>query len=175
MHVDPELELFDPDGQSLRLMEIPMDRYLVVQVVRYFGCLPCQDWLITLENRTDEFAARGASVAAVGGSADYQARWLREKRGVTMPLILEPDHQFREAIEMTEPLGLHMADPRGIGAYLSSLIHGNKPQRITSDTVRTPGVVILDRDYEVRWRHEGTRIGDYPDHVEVLQELSKLS
>lgn len=175
VHVDPELGLLDADGESIRLVDLPMDRYLVVQVVRYFGCLPCQDWLITLENRSDEFAARNARVAAIGGSADYQARWLREKRGVTMPLILDPEHRFRVAVEMAEPLGLHMADPRGIGAYLASLIHGNKPQRITSDTVRTPGVVILDREYQVRWWHEGTRIGDYPDHVDVLRELGKLS
>ena len=148
--------------------------YLVIQLVRYFGCLPCQDWLIGLDRMGADLAARGAVATAVGGSTDYQARWLRDERGVSMPLLLDPEHAFREAVDMTAPLGMRLADPRGISAYVASFARGNRPQWITKDTVRSPGVVILDRNLAVVWRHEGVRIGDYPTHATVLDALDGM-
>jgi hypothetical protein len=53
-------------------------------------------------------------------------------------------------------------------AYTRSLANGFRPQHITRDTVRSPGVVVLDRSGTVRWRHIGTRIGHYPPLDEVL-------
>jgi hypothetical protein len=79
--------------------------------VRYFGCLPCQDWLLKLSQATPSLTSLDASAIAVGGSADYQARWLRDEWGVQMPLVLDPQHRFRTAVEATKPLGVRMLDP----------------------------------------------------------------
>ena len=168
-----ELTLFDPDGAPVALPTPASGDLMVVQLVRYFGCLPCQDWLVELDRLAPGLAARGVTAAAVGGSADYQAQWLREERGVTMPLYLDPEHAFRDAVDMTRPLGLRMANPKGAVAYARSMRRGYRPQKITQDTVRTPGVVIIDSDRQVVWRHEGTRIGDYPDHQVVLDALDQ--
>ncbi len=46
---------------------------LVVILVRYFGCLPCQDFVREVDRSIDRFP-EGSRVIAVGGSADYQAR-----------------------------------------------------------------------------------------------------
>lgn len=168
------LALFDPEGRPTGL-PVPADgRHLVVQLVRYFGCLPCQEWLIGLDQLSADLDELGADVAAVGGSADYQAAWLRDERGVGMPLVLDPQHVFRRAVEMEKPLGWRMANPRGAAAYVRSLRHGYGPQKITKDTVRSPGVVIIDSDHRVVWRHEGTRIGDYPEHSVVLDAVRGL-
>ncbi|OIJ28038.1 hypothetical protein UG56_004885 [Nocardioides luteus] len=143
----------------------------VVQFVRYFGCLPCQEWLVEVD-RTATAEKLGAF--AVGGSADYQATWLREERGVRMPLLLDPEHRLRDHVDAVKPLGWRLADPRGAAAYVRSLRHGFKPQAITRDTVRSPGVVILDSDGEVRWSYIGNRIGDYPPINQVLDAASRL-
>jgi peroxiredoxin len=70
---------------------------LVVQLVRYFGCLPCQQGLIDLDRAAHEITLLGAVAVAVGGSADYQARWLRHERGVKIPLLLDPAQRLRAA------------------------------------------------------------------------------
>lgn len=168
------LTLSEPDGSPVALPMPAPGRHLVVQLVRYFGCLPCQEWLVDLDKLRPELDARGADAAAVGGSADYQAEWLRDERGVTMPLYLDPTHVFRDAVEMSRPLGWRLANPRGAAAYVRSLKHGYSPQKVTKDTVRSPGVVIIDSDRRVVWRHEGVRIGDYPDHAEVLAALDRM-
>lgn len=118
-HLDANLTLLDQNGHQVTVTDLITDRYLVVQLVGYFGCLPCQDWLIQLDRLTPDLKAAHASAAAIGGSADYQARWLRDDRGVRMPLLLDPDHRFRDAVDMSDPLGLRLLDPRGLAAYAS--------------------------------------------------------
>lgn len=170
-----ELALQHPDGRPTELGDLTGHGLLVVQLVRYFGCLPCQDWLIALDSAAGHLADLGARPIAIGGSADYQARWLASERGVTMPLLLDPDHVVRAAVGAERPLGIRLADPRGLASYARSLAHGNRPKRITRDTVRVPGVVILGSDLEVLWVHVGARIGDYPPLEAVIERVRILA
>lgn len=168
-----DLLLATPDGAPVKLGEYLEQEFTVVQLVRYFGCLPCQEWLVDLDGAADRLAEHGAGVLAIGGSADYQATYLQEKRGVAMPLLLDPDQTFRDHVAgASTPLGWGLASRKGGAAYLGSLRKGYRPQRVTRDTVRSPGVVILDRTGAVAWNYIGKRIGDYPALNVVLAELS---
>ncbi|MFZ1527482.1 MAG: redoxin domain-containing protein [Ferruginibacter sp.] len=169
--VPTDLTLNTPEGTAVPVGDLVSGHLLVVQLVRYFGCLPCQDWLVDLDQASTTLAEHGVTVAAVGGSTGYQARWLRDERGVTMPLYLDVDHLFRKAMAADEPLGHRLLDPRGAVAYARSLTHGFRPQTITRDAVRSPGVVILDQRLDIRWQHLGTRIGDYPP----LQDVERVA
>ena len=173
--VPPDLRLRDPDGGATTSAALRPEDLRVVQLVRYFGCLPCQEWLLALDQAGPRLAALGATAAAVGGSADYQARWLRDEHGVTMPLLLDPDQVFRDAVGASRKLGARLLDPRGATAYLRSLRGGLRPQAITADTVQSPGVVVLDRDLRVRWQYAGRRIGDYPPLAEVERIVAGLA
>jgi peroxiredoxin len=173
--VPPTLTLQDPHGSPKRLGDVLTSSWSVVQLVRYFGCLPCQEWLVDLDRSAPVLAGRDATVSAVGGSADYQARWLQRERGVTMPLLLDPHQSFRAAVGLARPLGIALLSPRGLAAYGRSMAHGYRPQRVTRDTVRSPGVVILDAGLRVRWQHVGRRLGDYPALTEVHAALEVLA
>ena len=173
--LDRDTPLLTPDGGNSSLGDLAEGQWLVLQLVRYFGCLPCQEWLIALDEAAPDLAVLGVRTAAIGGSADYQARWLRDSRGVQMPLRLDPGHGLRDVLGAGEPLGVRLADPRGVAAYVGALARGVKPQRITSDTVRRPGVVVLDGALTVRWVHVGRRIGDYPPLGDVLGVVRELA
>ena len=88
-----DITLHDPDGVPVELTSLAADP-LVVVLVRYYGCLPCQAYLRDVDAARDRFAD-GARVIAVGGSADFQARWLRDDMGIGLPLLLDPDQHVR--------------------------------------------------------------------------------
>lgn len=167
------LVLADPTGAPVKLTDLA-GPLLVVQLVSYFGCLPCQEWLVSLDAVAGDLEALGARPLAVGGSADYQARYLQDGRGVTMPLLLDPGHEFRTCIGVGN-LGARLMDPRGLVSYGRSLAHGFRPQRVTRDAARAPGVVILDRQLSVRWRYVGRRIGDYPPIFMVIDAIAQMT
>lgn len=160
--VPGDLALVTAEGATVRTSEVFTEQLTVVQLVRYFGCLPCQDWLVELDRQAEEWRPMGCGAVAIGGSADYQARWLKNERGVRIPLLLDPGHAFRESVGASATLGARLLDPRGAAAYARSLRRGFRPQRITRDTTRSPGVVVVDRNGRVRWQYVGERIGDYP-------------
>ena len=86
---DDLIPLLTASGRTTTLA-VYSGRTLVVQLVRYFGCLPRQEYLRELDRRKAELEAMGAVAVAVGSSADYQSRQLRES-GIAMPLLLDPD------------------------------------------------------------------------------------
>jgi hypothetical protein len=163
------IALLDPDGHPTTLQTCPSP-LLVVQLVRYFGCLPCQQWLLELDGSADRLARSGAQPVAVGGSADYQARWLRDEKGVRMSLFLDPGQDLRDALQIGT-LGVRLLNPRGLGSYARALRQGLRPQAITKDTVQAPGVVILNQERTVIWQHVGKRIGDYPSVRSVIEAV----
>lgn len=172
--VPTNLELRTPDGAAASLGDVLTQPLTIVQLVRYFGCLPCQDWLVALDQQAHRLAEQGIAVAAIGGTADYQATWLREEKGVRMPLLLDPDHQVREHVDAMKKLVGRLASPRGMASYASALANGYRVQKPTRDAMRSPGVIVLDQTGKVRYRHIGTRLGDYPDLDELMADTARL-
>ncbi len=143
---------------------------LVIQFVRYFGCLPCQAYLRALDERGPEFAKVGAKPIAIGGFADYQARWLHDT-GVAMPLLLDPGQRLRTAVEFGSLSDRQLVAPRGLWNYAAAVLSGIRPQRITGDVMRAPGIAILDATRDPKWTYEGAMLGDYPALDEVLDTV----
>jgi peroxiredoxin len=164
--------LLTPDGEPASLAAFAGDA-LVIQLVRYFGCLPCQVYLRSLDARQGELAAMGVRAVAVGGSADYQARWLRET-GVTMPLLLDPEQRLRAQVGMGSLSARQLLAPRGVRAYLGAVAAGVRPRRPTLDATRSPGIAVTDRRHAVRWSHEGAALGDYPPLGLVLDAAARV-
>ena len=167
------MTLFTPDGRSVMLDEYA-GAVLVVQFVRYFGCLPCQVYLRDLDERSGELAALGARAIAVGGSADYQARWLRDG-GIAIPLLLDPDQRFRERVGFGDLSGRQLLSFRSMRNYLSAILAGVRPKRPTADAKRSPGIAVFDAGLDLRWTHEGTALGDYPPLEAVLAAVRSIA
>ncbi len=163
--------------ENLDSQEIPLGSLItkttIVQMVRYFGCLPCQEWLVELDKTQPQLAELGVDAIAIGGSADYQAKWLRAVKGVTIPLLLDPTGSVREKLAVRD-LTFGMLSPRGVASYLHALANGFRMQRPTRDAFRSPGVAIVDNEAKVIWIFEGTRLGDYPSISSVIQKIGDL-
>jgi peroxiredoxin len=169
--VDPRsVTLHDPDGRPVPFSELTADP-LVVILVRYFGCLPCQAYLQDIEAARRRLPPQARAVA-VGGSADYQARWLRDNQGIDMPLLLDPHQHIRTIAELGDLTRRQLLSPHGAANYVQAMRRGLRPQKITKDTVRSPGVAIFGPDLQLTWTYEGRMLGDYPTVDEVVQQAS---
>lgn len=168
-----DVRLWTVDGEPVTLRTYAGPQ-LIIQFVRYFGCLPCQVYLRALDQRSEELTRMGARAIAVGGSARYQAEWLRDT-GITMPLLLDPEHEFRRWMGLGSLSGRQMLSPRGLGRYARAVLAGVRPRRPTSDLMKSPGIAILGPGLEVRWVEEGTSLGDYPPLDRVLEVLARRS
>lgn len=116
----------------------------------------------------------GADVVAIGGAFDYQARALRDEVAPVV-LLLDPEHRFRTAVDFGRLTVRQLLGRDSQRRYLRALREARQGAIRPKDAHQTPGVVILDPDQRVAWRHRGESVGDYPPVHEVRDALRALT
>jgi peroxiredoxin len=168
-----EIRLTDPDGGATTLGDVAADP-LVVILMRYFGCLPCQEYISEAERVLDDMPD-GTGIVGIAGSAAYQARWLRDTKEVKLPLLLDPDEQVRAVAELGNLSTASWATPQGWRNYLGSMQRGFRPQIPTSDALKAPGIVVFDKEFVALWVHRGETLGDYPPIDDLVLKIHELA
>ncbi len=160
-----DLALARVDGTPVMLSELVRGP-TIVPIVRYYGCMPCRDFLLALDELRDQAHDAGVGIVGVGRAADYQARHLMES-SVAYELVLDPDQLLYRALDLRRFGWWKMFDPRTWRNYLRALRRARQG-RITNHPLQSPGVVVLDTDLRIVYLHRGATIGDYPPATEVL-------
>lgn len=161
-----DVELQRADGTKVMLGEL-VRRPTIVPIVRYYGCMPCRDFLIALDELRDRAQESRIGILGVGRAADYQASHLMET-SVGYELVLDAGQHLYRALELRRFPWWKMLDPRTWRNYLRSLRRARQG-RITNHPLQSPGVVVLDGNLRVLYLHRGETIGDYPPATEVLE------
>jgi hypothetical protein len=156
------------DGEPIPIGDL-VRRPTVLVIPRYYGCLPCRDYLRRLSVRLEDVEAAGGAALGISVGADYQARWLMEEQGIRFPLLVDPERGVYDALELPRRWWVSL-NPRGWWNYLRALLRGNRQGRIIEPN-QLPGLALLDADARAVWVHRGRALGDYPSIERVLSEL----
>lgn len=159
------------DGEPARLGAL-VDRPTVLVIPRYYGCMPCRDYLGRISERLDDVEAVGAGALGVSVGAAHQARWLRDERGVAFPLLVDGERKVYEAIDLPSKWWVGL-NPRGWWNYAKAIMRGGRQGRILAPN-QLPGLAILDAEARAVWVHRGKALGDYPPVDEVLRRLERV-
>lgn len=158
----------DHDGAEHRLGDL-VDRPTVVVIPRYYGCLPCRDYLRQVAERHGELEARGVAALGISTGAAHQARWLMEEKGVPFPLMVDPERNFYDAVDLPRRWWVSL-NPKGWWYYARAIFRGNR-QGAVIEPNQLPGLALLDADANAVWVHRGRALGDYPPLDAVLARL----
>ncbi len=167
------ISLTDPDGRPTNLGDYAADPLAVI-LVRYFGCLPCQHYLRDLDRAVNRFPS-GSRVIAVGGSSTAQAQWLRDTKGIDIPLLLDPTHRVRSTAQLGTLNMRQLSKRGGMRNYARAMRNGFRPQVPTRDITQAPGIAVFKKDCSIEWVHRGEMLGDYPTVDEFLLHLRSLT
>ena len=103
------------DGREVRLGDL-IERPTVLVVPRYYGCLPCRDYLAQVSRRYDEIEAAGGAAIGVSVGTTHQARWLSEERGIDFPLLVDAERHLYDALDLPKKWWVAL-NPRGWVSY----------------------------------------------------------
>ncbi len=178
----PDLPLRTSHGQDTSLHAHIGDRPVLVQLVRYYGCLPCQHYLLDLHGRLDELDRRDIDLVVIGVAADFQARHLVDTYDLTVPLLLDPDQVLYRALTLRRMRPLDLLRPRMWRAYLPLFIRryltrqvtGPTQGRIVGDPLQLPGLALLDTSGRPLLVQRGTHLGDYPPIDDLLAAIDAM-
>jgi hypothetical protein len=148
------------DGDSLTLGSL-IDRPTILVIPRYYGCLPCRDYLRQVSARYDELEAADGAALGVSVGADFQARWLIEKYAIRFPLLVDPQCHVYDALYLPPRWWVGL-NPRGWWKYAQAISRGNRQGRIVEPN-QLPGFALLDEHADVVWMRRRARSGRLPN------------
>lgn len=160
------------DGDPVILGTL-IDRPTVLVIPRYYGCLPCRDYLHQVSERFDEIAAAGAGALGVSVGADFQARWLIERYAIRFPLLVDPQRSVYDALDLPRRWWVAL-NPKGWWNYARAILRGNRQGRPIEPN-QLPGLALLDSHASPVWVHRGRALGDYPKLDTVLERIRQLA
>lgn len=166
-----EIGVVTARGDDVKLGEL-VKRPTVLVIPRYYGCLPCRDYLRRLSDRLGEVHDAGADALGVSVGAAHQARWLIDEKGIDFPLLLDPERRVYDALELPRRWWVGL-NPRGWWNYARAIARGNRQGKIIEPN-QLPGLALLDAEANAVWVHRGRALGDYPSIERVLSELERL-
>jgi hypothetical protein len=167
-----DIEVQTAAGDPVRLGDA-VDRPTILVIPRYYGCLPCRGYLGDVSKRLDEVTAIGGAALSVSRGADFQARWLAEKKHIRFPLLVDPERRVYEALELPRRWWV-ILNPKGLWNYLKALLRGNR-QGLIIEPIQPPGLAVLDATATAVRIHRGSALGDYPPFNQVLEELLRIT
>lgn len=167
-----DITLSAHDGSPARIGDL-VERPTIVVIPRYYGCMPCRDYLRQVSDRYDEIERADGAALGVSVGADYQASWLIEKYGISFPLLVDPERRLYDALELGRKLSVAL-NPRGWARYARAIARGNRQGKII-EPIQQPGLALLGAGAEVEWVHRGRTVGDYPPLDEVIERLRALA
>ena len=130
-------------------------------------------YLLQLAARHSEIREAGGDVLGIGPAAAYQASHLIAERRIPFPLLLDPDHQVAEAIDLgRQPLYRFVFHLKGWWRWLKTAWRG-KQGVITGAYWEVPAVIVIDARARVVWAHRGRYLGDYPPIEDTIARLNE--
>ncbi|MDW3177795.1 MAG: AhpC/TSA family protein [Acidimicrobiia bacterium] len=121
-----------------------------------------------MRERQDELDQFNVRLLGVATREAYQAQKLTED-GFGVELFLDPDDQIRRLLGSAERFEWwRLFHPIGAKAYVQAVRQAKRFDPIWTEATQRPGLVLIDRDLNLRWSRVGARIGDYPSADEVI-------
>ncbi len=175
----PDFKFKIHTGADSSISEIVDGKRTQILVVRYIGCPPCVYDAYCIQQRLDEFKAKGVNVAVMMQSTPENASEYLEKHNLKLdfPIICNPDQSIYKALDifpaesMRALMGgdefaaraqLKFAGMAGLG-FEHGLYEGDEQQ--------LPAFFDLDGDMTVIEAHYARGLVDIPNVDEMLAKI----
>jgi len=176
----PDATLPDHEGRDVALSSLWADRPLLILFWRHFGCSCGMDRAARLRTELPDYRAGGGDVAIVGQGEPARAARYRERQGIDVPILSDPDRSVYQAYGLlqgsTAQILFDAPDPFlrcdfDAGMGLAASRHATD-RALVDDPWQLPGEFVVGTDGVIAYAHRYGWCEDYPDprvHLAVIR------
>jgi peroxiredoxin len=178
--VAPDATLPDHGGTPVALASLWAEGPLLLLFWRHFGCSCGMDRAARLVAELPAYRDAGATVAIVGQGEPERAAVYRDRRGLDVPILCDPERSTYAAYGLLQgtPAQILFDAPDPLlrceaeaGADLAASRTGTE-RALVDDPWQLPGEFVIDRGGVIRHAHRFNWCEDYPDprvHVAAIR------
>jgi hypothetical protein len=124
-----------------------------------------------LRAHQQEFAAKGAAIAAIGLGDTSYARLFREETGITFPLLIDAERQAYRAAELHKANILHLLRGDNAAARKRAKAGGHRQHKLGKDPFQLGASFVFAPGDMDRFVHVSKTFGDNAPVEELLRAL----
>lgn len=117
--------------------------------------------------------AAGAELVIVGNGSAHFAQAFREDLKLTTPLYTDPSLNSYAALGMKRGLGGAAGSLAALRNAARALAAGHRQGPVQGDAWQLGGVLVVDTEGGVLYRHLSDAAGDHPPVADVLRALER--
>ncbi|HYI14340.1 MAG TPA: peroxiredoxin-like family protein [Thermomicrobiales bacterium] len=164
--VAPDTEVFDTDGNPVRLSQYWQDGPTALVFMRHVGCIFCREQVQELRDNAAALAEAGLSVVVITPDRPSRARKFIEEYKVPFPTLTDPERNAYRAYGLMDGSIGQLINKRIVAGGLRATLNGTFPRGTTSSPRQLPGTAIVDSTGRLRHLHHGR---DAADHLTSRQ------
>lgn len=130
----------------------------------------CREQAARLGKRIDEIRAADAQLVAIGNGHERWARAFIEEEGVDFPVYVDPSRASYEHFGMKRGMS-EVFGPKSVKHSMRAMSQGHFQTKTRGDAFQNGGVVVIDDEGEIVYRHVEDEAGDLADLDEVIAAL----
>lgn len=143
------------------MRELWQTRATVIVFVRQFGCVLCRDLALALRDHVDSIRESGGELILVGNGEPEAAGRFRALFDLDYPIYVDPQRRIYEMLGFRRNLG-GSANPVVMLMALRAWLRGARQGATEGDPWQLGGVIVVDQDGEITYRHSSRFAGDHP-------------
>jgi len=167
----PDFTVTDAKGDKFTLSAFKGKSPVVLVFLRYAGCPICQLALHDIKDAYEDFAARGAVVAAFVQSPAESIKKSGDISIFPFRLIPDPNETIYKLYGVAAGSFIDMLNPQTVARGIQAVAHGHKQGKMEGNQWQLPGDFIVDKDGVIKLARVGKNLADNLPPQQLLSYL----
>ena len=164
-------EVYDSQGNLIRLGELWAKRPALLTWVRHFGCIFCSEQVAQMQRLAAQVRAAGAHCVIIGnGSVEQAAEFEKESAG-EIPVYTDPHLHTYRVVGAKRNLLRPQVIAYGLRAYRA----GHRQRGVKGSPAQHGAVLLVLPDNTVPWQYISRAAGDHPSDANILGAVAEIS
>lgn len=157
----PDIEVFDIDGQPVRLSTYWQRGLTALVFMRHAGCIFCREQVQELRDNAEALERAGLSVIVVTPDRPSRARKFVDDYRVPFPTLTDPERNAYRAYGLMDGTIGQLINPNIVARGFGATVKGNMLGRPTSSPRQLPGTAIVDGEGRLLHLHHARDAADH--------------
>ncbi len=172
--VAPDTEVFDADGQPVRLSQYWQGGLTAFVFMRHVGCIFCREQVQDLRDNAAAIREAGISVVIITPDRPSRARKFVEEYRVPFPVLTDPERNAYRAYGLMDGSVGQLINRRILAGGVRATLNGTFPRGSTSAPRQLPGTAIVDRTGRLLHLHHARDAADHLSSRELIERATNL-
>jgi peroxiredoxin len=170
----PDIELFDTDGNPVRLADYWQGERTALVFMRHVGCIFCREQVQDLRDNAAAIREAGISVVVITPDRPSRARKFVEEYRVPFPVLTDPERNAYRAYGLVDGSFGQLFNRRILAGGVRATLNGTFPRGTTSAPRQLPGTAIVDSTGRLLHLHHARDAADHLSSRELIERATNL-